>query len=375
MAPPPNLDPGSDTEDQPVGIKATTTSKPTSHDTSRETSTPAQPPANDRPAPTPADDDADADEDDYLNMTFNEPTNTAPESSLQRRQRLRKEAEARSRPKSKAELAAEAEAQRTAGLNTQLDASNKGFKMMAKLGFKAGSALGKEGGDARTEPIAVDVKGDRGGIGADAEKKRKVREEFETAEREVKRKKVEEGDYRERVRREREEARQEGQFIGAMKVCERLEEGEGDEDGGGECAAAAGEKAKRGPRPLQSIPVEWRGLVRHRLEKDREKRLNQSLHNSIGGTSNGPSKANSGLPTYDDPTEDADYKRAFGKEVEEIEEEDPELDAFNELPPDERLEKVVKYLRQKHWYCFWCKWRYEDEGMDGCPGSTEEEHD
>ena len=40
----------------------------------------------------------------------------------------------------------------------------------------------------------------------------------------------------------------------------------------------------------------------------------------------------------------------------------------------EAIDKTIKYLREKYWYCFWCKYRYEDEGMEDCPGLTEDEH-
>jgi len=48
---------------------------------------------------------------------------------------------------------------------------------------------------------------------------------------------------------------------------------------------------------------------------------------------------------------------------------------FNALEPGERLNKLVMYLRERHWYCFWCKCRYETGEMEGCPGTTEEDHD
>ena len=87
------------------------------------------------------------------------------------------------------------------------------------------------------------------------------------------------------------------------------------------------------------------------------------------------------LPTYDDPDEDKDDKRALGKDVvhhtlvEDLEEEDSEPDEFNALDPAERLEKLVEYLRTEYHYCFWCKYTYPDKEMEGCPGLTEEDHD
>lgn len=319
-------------------------------------------------------------EDDYMTFTVTDPQPTTKETSIQRRARLKREAEARSRPKPLSERLADSVASRDAALSTSLDTSNKGFQMMAKLGYKAGATLGKSA-DARAEPLGVVVKEDRGGIGLDSEKKRKFREEVEG---EVKRVKAEEGDYRERLRVEREEKRMEGQVVGAMKVAERLA-GEGTEENGEqrdseqreekaaegeEHEAAAGVKKKEPEhKPLRSVNVLWRGLLRHQLEKERERRMRYDLHQSL-----------SRLPTYEDPDEDEDDKRALGKDKtavyeEELEEEDPELEAFNALPVAERLEKLVRHLRNTHHYCFWCKYQYSDADMEGCPGITEEDHD
>ena len=79
---------------------------------------------------------------------------------------------------------------------------------------------------------------------------------------------------------------------------------------------------------------------------------------------------------YQDDEADADDKIAMGTKIEEYEdEEDKELDDYNALEIGERLDKVVEYLRKTYRYCFWCKYRYPDEQMEGCPGLTEEEHD
>jgi len=62
-------------------------------------------------------------------------------------------------------------------------------------------------------------------------------------------------------------------------------------------------------------------------------------------------------------------------EEEELDEEDEELEAFMALHVRERLERLVGYLRREYWYCFWCKCRYGEVGMEGCPGEGEEDHD
>ncbi|OCK81040.1 G-patch-domain-containing protein [Lepidopterella palustris CBS 459.81] len=311
-------------------------------------------------------------EDDYMSMFIAEPTKPQQETSIQRRARKEREAEIRGRVKSKAEKQADEAAAREAALAKSLDSSNKGFKMMEKLGFKPGDTLGATK-HARAEPIHLVIKEDRGGIGLDTEKKRKFREQVEH---EAKRVKADEGEYRERIRLEREEKRREGQILNAQKVAERLDNEAKDVAVLGEVsntepeAQGKSSDTQRASEPSQSINVLWRGLVRRRLEKERERRMRYDLTQSL-----------SRLPTYEDPDEDENYRLALGKEnkwsslEEELEEEDPELDEFNGLPSDQRLGRLVLYMRDTHHYCFWCKYQYPDGSMDGCPGTTEDDHD
>lgn len=317
-----------------------------------------------------------------------DPTTAIPETSLQRRQRLRREGEVKGRPKSKQELAEDARAEREAALARSLleedpysgstKKSSRGLSMMKKMGF-AGGALGARGNEhAKTEPIGLNPKEDRGGIGLGAERKRALDEAAGREGVSKKPKVVDEGEFRERNRRERELKRWEGQVYGAQKVCERMDE-ERDAEmkalGATVPGAEDGVKVDRKKRtastkPLKSINVLWRGLVRKREEAERERRMRYDLEQSL-----------SRLPTYEDDSEDADDLEALGKDkaayvpVEDLEEEDAELDEFNALEPDEKLQKLVGYLRKEYRYCFWCKCSYADEEMDGCPGLTEDDHD
>jgi len=293
--------------------------------------------------------------------------------------------------------------------------------MMAKLGFKPGQTLGKKqqnpnssGGTGsespgdkdtssdpharpRAEPLNLIFKEDRGGIGLDSERKRKFREGVEDAAKKVKQ---DQGDYRERVRLERELKRTEAQVHAAQKVAERLDaeengeggldaannaddekEGDDDEEAKEDSDGATPKKTKpRAPvKPTSQISVLYRGLVREREEKERAIQTRHMLEQSL------PSSffPNPRLPGYDDAALDRDDREALGDGPDlttvleqELEEEDPELDEFNALEPVEKLKRLVEYLREKHYYCFWCKYRYETaEELEGCPGLTEEDHD
>jgi len=64
-------------------------------------------------------------------------------------------------------------------LNVSLDESNKGFAMLSKMGFKKGMGLGKEG-QGRLEPIPLDLKVGKKGLGREeAEKSKKQKLENE----------------------------------------------------------------------------------------------------------------------------------------------------------------------------------------------------
>ncbi|KAJ5975228.1 hypothetical protein N7481_008935 [Penicillium waksmanii] len=392
-------------------------------------------------------------EDDYMSMVIEEPK--FKETFTQRKRREQREAEARGKVPSKAERAAEEAARREEALSkSTLDPTNKGFKMMAKLGFKPGQSLGKRdnneaAGDenkddednkdkdkhtknsaTRSEPLNLIFKEDRGGIGMDEKKKRKIREQAEEATKKIKR---DEGDYRDRVREERELKRTEAQVRAAQKVAERLDTEEENNTGTGTTAASASasasssrdsdtqtqskandqdggvtdndaktnpnpnadhppstgpkiQKPKHQHKPTAQINVLYRGLVRERENHERDKQARHALHTSLP-SSFFPKQR---LPTFSESEleREPEDEQALGTRLgldfdpytaaveQELEEEDPELEAFNELPASERLHKLVLYLRETYRYCFWCKYRYErDDELEGCPGLTEEDHD
>lgn len=396
-----------------------------------------------------AEEEEQEEEDDYMNMTFDEAP-AAPETSLQRRERLKKEGLKRGRVPSKAELAAQERERREEGLSRSLipdhlpssssravaaaaaaaatttttSRKSKGLAMMAKMGFRPGATLGAGGGssnDARVEPLRIEVREDRGGIGLEGERKRKLREaaaargvdvdvdvdDDDDDEAGAKRPRVvvDEGDYRERMARERDAARKEKLVRAAQGIAERMDEdreaadvavgragagggvGDDDDDDEDKRERPAAKKARRtttttttttSPRPLKSVPVLYRVLVRRREETERDRRMRHDLEVSAGTLS-------AKLPTYDeDEGMDADDKLAVGREVDkktvyvvadDLDEEDPELAAFEALAVEERLKRLVEYLREQYRYCFWCKFAYPDEEMEGCPGTTEEDHD
>ena len=233
---------------------------------------------------------------------------------------------------------------------------------MAKFGFKQGDALGKSE-NARKEPIRVNPKDDRGGIGLESEKKRKFREQFEEADRLAKRAKEEEGDYLETLRQEQKEKKAERDLDNAQRTAERLSDKKAEEKGVPDTSE----------KPLKDINVLWRVRARRRVEKNRDRQQRRELNNSIS----------SRLPTLAPEDEDDDSKIAQGRDLapfyttleNELEDEDSELAEFEALPVTERLQKLLVFLREQYHYCLYCGYEYPDAQLEGCPGVTEEEHD
>lgn len=233
---------------------------------------------------------------------------------------------------------------------------------MAKFGFKQGDTLGKSE-NARKEPIQVHVKEDRSGIGLESEKKRKFREAWEKADREVKRSKEEEGDYIEVRRQQQKEKKLERDLDNAQRTAERLAEQEAEEQG----------KTSHEEKPIRDVNVLWRSRARRRAEAQYERRQQRELNNSLA----------SRLPAYVDEDEDSDSKVAQGRDVapfytsleDKLGDEDSELAEFEALPVAERLRKLLLFLRDTYKYCLYCGHQYSDPEMAGCPGVTEEDHD
>ncbi|KAG1084446.1 hypothetical protein G6F42_021780 [Rhizopus arrhizus] len=129
-----------------------------------------------------------SDEEDYMSLKFLEEAKSfenenKKESYSERRKRQLREQQQKAYIKPRHILEQE---ERERGLQTSVDNDNKGMKMLMKMGFKKGNALGKKGTEGIMEPIKVDLKTGRQGIGMESELRKREREEEEEMERKKK---------------------------------------------------------------------------------------------------------------------------------------------------------------------------------------------
>lgn len=217
---------------------------------------------------------------------------------------------------------------REEGLQSAISSDNKGFAMLTKMGYKPGMGIGKKG-EGRTEPVGIHVKKDRGGLGAEADRKRRKEQWISMrANRHQKRQKMEsklKRDFQQRMSSKFTDNKSEKDLYKSQKVCEQLDS---------EMNLLAPYESFFWPETMlpkkksQKVDLET-GLSYEVIEEDEE-------------------------------------------ECDDIEEEEDYL-----LTNEEKLEALTAYLRTIHIYCIWCGTKYEDEDdlTTNCPGDTADAHD
>ncbi|CAG8449310.1 10374_t:CDS:2 [Ambispora leptoticha] len=211
-------------------------------------------------------------------------------------------------------------------IDTEENASSPGLKLLKKMGYEKGMRLGKnESSQALlSEPITVEIKQDRLGLGMSTEmKKRKL----SNLEENVKRAKIKEDEYVERLREERLAKRVEKQLRAIQRICETLD--------------------------LKRHNVFW-------LRDEEESSTKE-------------------LDQFSDEDEQAIKVELEESQLHEASDEDEQKikSEFDLLENSEKFERILAYLRDQYFYCFWCGHEYSnfEEMTNQCPGTTEEEHD
>ncbi|XP_014636600.1 PREDICTED: G patch domain-containing protein 11 isoform X1 [Ceratotherium simum simum] len=227
-----------------------------------------------------------------------------------RKEEKQQEANLKNRQKS---LKEEEQERRDIGLKNALGSENKGFALLQKMGYKSGQALGKSG-DGIVEPIPLNVKAGKSGLGHEALLKRKAEEKLESYRRKIHMKNQAEAkaaeQFRMRLKNKQDEVKLEGDLRRSQRACQQLDT----------------QKNIQVPREV------WYWL---RLEEETE------------------------------------------EEEEEEKEQDEDEYTSEDLSVLEKLQILTNYLREEHLYCIWCGTAYEDKEdlSSNCPGPTSADHD
>uniref|UniRef100_A0A1I7Y0H5 G patch domain-containing protein 11 n=1 Tax=Steinernema glaseri TaxID=37863 RepID=A0A1I7Y0H5_9BILA len=299
-------------------------------------------------------------EEDYMSETFLASLDDVkPGVSATREQRRQlklqeKREEIRvNKPPKKAELE---KAKRDEVLAKPISAESKGFALLAKMGYKPGMKLGvqKEGqSNGLEEPLSIDLKANRAGLGHEAEEEKQKKERVEAHMKHMKARaamhNVLVGDFRKRKRNQDEQKILIADIMKSRKACHELD-----------------------TRNERELPVEdWHWPI-YRERKATEEPVPASAR--VPPRRNVPfSDDEDDHELHGEDDEEVSYVYANGKPA-------PREERLRDLPLDEiddKLQRITKHLRDTHLYCVWCGHQYESEFelSDQCPGTTRGDHE
>ncbi|XP_078052647.1 G patch domain-containing protein 11 [Augochlora pura] len=253
-----------------------------------------------------------SDDDDYMSDKFLQGTDKSSSSSLLYRHAdkrkldlIKKKIEMETKMKEKNSVKHMEQEKREEGLSSAITSSNKGFELLMKMGYKPGQGIGKTESGI-TEPIGLDVKLNRHGLGKGV-KRKQTESKSSLDNRKLDNKSMK--DFRGRIAQKKAEQMSKADFYKSQKICEQLD------------------KQLNIEKPEE--PWFW-------------------------------------LPQETEKGTDSDS--------EEEEEEKDEVEELYQI--NERLEILIKYLRQKHFYCIWCGVAFDNENdlLNNCPGDTRNDH-
>ncbi|XP_063118114.1 G patch domain-containing protein 11 isoform X1 [Rattus norvegicus] len=245
-----------------------------------------------------------AEEEDYMSDSFiNVQEDVRPGVPMlrqireaRRKEEKQQQANLKNRQKS---LKEEERERRDIGLKNALGCENKGFALLQKMGYKSGQALGKTG-DGIVEPIPLNVKTGKSGIGHESLLKRKAEERLESYRRKIHMKNQREEkaaeEFRMRLKSKQDELRLEGDLRRSQRACQQLD-------------------------AQKNIQVPREAWYWMRPEEETE------------------------------------------EEEEEKEEQDEDKCPSEDLSVLEKLQILTGYLREEHLYCIWCGTAYEGKKM------------
>ncbi|KAJ1351967.1 hypothetical protein KIN20_008150 [Parelaphostrongylus tenuis] len=226
---------------------------------------------------------------------------------------------------------------REEGLSKPVPETSKGFALIAKMGYKPGMSLGKKQ-DGITEPIGLEVKACRSGLGHENEREKQAKLSIVRHMERMKRRAEHHveliDDYRKRKRGLSNRKGLISDILASRKICVELD------------------LRQNNCEPVQ--PWFWKSYRRRKETAD-----------GVPGDRD--------CSVYDEIDEDVKFYYVNGKEA-------PEEERYDELSDEilcERLSEITCYLRTTHYYCIWCGCQFKDNdelAMD-CPGGDRDAHD
>ncbi|XP_055312238.1 G patch domain-containing protein 11 [Sitodiplosis mosellana] len=258
---------------------------------------------------------------------------------------------------------------REEGLSAAISSDNKGFAMLAKMGYKQGDAIGRSSSGI-VEPISIQVKSNRAGLGRETAIKQL--EEYKERLRKAKSEQNTETsttslhEFRQRMAQKNVGKQLEADLCKCQRACEKL-----DLDASIETPIMAffwpvrktGELTETQEDPYdENVPQKPKKPRKESTSSEDSEKPSTKHFGFMPGSS---SESSSSESEEEEPT----------RKIEEIPAESIN-DEEDEYETSEKVEMLTTYLRTTYTYCHWCGTHYQDvDDMDSnCPGTTKDEH-
>ncbi|RKP14122.1 hypothetical protein BJ684DRAFT_15541 [Piptocephalis cylindrospora] len=270
-----------------------------------------------------------SEEEDYLNMdltALEQATRTANSKETRTYSERRRQKVEAQRQRGYIKPLREREAEkRREGLAKPVDKSNRGLSLLKRMGYREGSALGKES-KGLSEPLSIVIRSRRTGLGMDLQDERDFSVPSEGSQGNKRR--LEEG---EEETEEDFRQRQMSQYVARRVVGDTRR------------ARETAEQLDRDKVALDGRENELAYLLKMGVESMYWPWIPEET--TMDGAGEG-----------------------------QIREETPP--SFELLPKEEQLEETTRYLRKHYYYCLWCGYAYDtiEELDECCPGNSYDDH-
>jgi len=222
---------------------------------------------------------------------------------------------------------------REEGLSTPVSKSNIGHKLLEKMGYKEGMGLGRKESGIST-PVDINLKAGRSGLGRESQIKSKKKELLDSR---LSHEKTNQHRFRTHQKSHLGERKARSDLKKAQHICESLD-----------TQAGIGAHSLWPPK-LKSEPVEEETLEPGQYRPFTEEEQEARTHKLVRVTDDEIEAPSHSLE--DDPAPITTVLYDLGE--------------------------VITYLREKHFYCYYCAIRFDNkDDMDkNCPGPNEQDHE
>ncbi len=253
---------------------------------------------------------------------------------------------------------------REEGLSEPLDASNRGYQLLAKIGY-TGGGLGKQGRGI-CEPVAVNIRSDKAGLGMPAAPSMSQTQASAAAKQNERLTRQAQA-HTAAVSRAYMQRKRQQQLMDALTVLEDLDSAAGGQQGAQFMWASQQQAGSQASRSGTAGSQASRSGTAYTVSTDEHP-------DTICGKKAAVPPSSAAVPVCTQDAAANVHGAAADADVAQVHD---EVVWWRALDANMQLSAAVAYMRHAYLYCFWCGSRFASEAALAaqCPGDTEQAHE